>query len=146
MTKPWTLATAALLSLSVTACDKKVDAEQGAPGAEQKTAAGPKASDDPHAKFANLSVDDVDKLVADKKCVPIDANGAETREKYGTLPGAVLLTGFEDFKTSELPADKGAKLVFYCGGEKCTAAPKAAQVAQQAGYTDVNVMRAGIRG
>ncbi len=50
------------------------------------------------------------------------------------------------FKTSELPENKFSKLVFYCGGQACMAAPKAAKVAQDAGYKDVNVMRAGIRG
>ena len=46
----------------------------------------------------------------------------------------------------ELPGDKAKKLVFYCSGESCNAAPKAAEMAQAAGYQDVNVMRSGIRG
>jgi rhodanese-related sulfurtransferase len=101
---------------------------------------------DPHAEFTNLSVGDVDKLLADKSCVAVDANNSDTRQKFGVVPGAVLLTSHDQFQPTELPADKSTKLVFYCGGEKCTAAPKAAKVATQAGYSNVNVMRAGIKG
>ena len=85
-------------------------------------------------------------MLADKGCVPVDANGKKTRDEYGIVPGAVLLTDYKSFDASELPDDKSTKLVFYCGGQACTAAPKAAKVAQEAGYADVNVMRAGIRG
>lgn len=121
---------AALLSLAGTACDKPAEPTQAA---------------DAHAAFTDLSPDEMQKLVDTKTCVPVDANGASTREKYGVVPGAVLLSG-ADFKTDELPADKSSKLVFYCGGQACMAAPKAAKLAKEAGYEDVNVMRAGIRG
>jgi rhodanese-related sulfurtransferase len=134
------LTSVALLSLTIWACDAKQEAATNAGQTDAKAAA------DPHANFTNLSVDEVDKLVAASGCVAVDANGADTRGKYGTVPGAVLLSNFDSFKSSELPTDKSKKLVFYCGGEKCTAAPKAAKIAQDQGYTDVNVMRAGIRG
>jgi rhodanese-related sulfurtransferase len=107
---------------------------------------GGAAGDDPHAAFKDLSVDEVSSLVTDKKAVAVDANNADTRQKLGVLPGAVLLTSYDKFATSELPADKATKLVFYCGGQQCTAAPKAADVAKKAGYSDVAVMRSGIKG
>ena len=58
----------------------------------------------------------------------------------------MLLTNYRTFDLSELPADKSRELVFYCGGEACTAAPKAAARAKEAGYTAVKVMSAGITG
>ncbi len=141
----------ALASLTLIACDKPAEqaAAEGpeAPAKAAEKAEKPtKAKADAHAAFTNLSPQAVDELVAKKGCVPVDANGDSTREKYGVLPGAVLLSKVQGYDMSELPADKDAKLVFYCGGEKCTAAPTAAKLAVDSGYRDVNVMRAGIRG
>jgi rhodanese-related sulfurtransferase len=93
-----------------------------------------------------VSVDEVAALIEAKQIQPVDANGADTRKEYGTLPGAVLLTNYRSFDLSELPADKSKELVFYCGGEACTAAPKAAERAKEAGYTSVKIMSAGITG
>ncbi len=76
----------------------------------------------------------------------LDANGPETRQAMGVVPGAVLLSSSRDYALSELPQSKDGKLVFYCGGEMCRASDSAAARAVQAGYSDVNVMRAGIRG
>jgi len=143
----------ATLSLSTLACDQPKEEPAPAPSAAPEAKAAkeaPKDADepkaaDPHAEFANLAAEEVETLLAKKGCVPVDANGAETREKYGIVPGAVLLSG-ADYEAKELPEDKATKLVFYCGGEKCTAAPKAAKIAKKAGYSDVNVMRVGIRG
>jgi rhodanese-related sulfurtransferase len=104
------------------------------------------AAADPHAGFQKLSVDEVAALIDARKVQPVDANGADTRKEYGTLPGAVLLTSFRTFDLSELPADKSQELVFYCGGEACSAAPQAAARAKEAGYTAVRVMSAGIIG
>lgn len=55
----------------------------------------------------------------------------------GHVPGAVNLA------SAGLPADKNAKIVFYCGGTFCSAAPKAAKEAIKAGYKNVMVFRGG---
>ncbi len=93
-----------------------------------------------------IGVDEVSTLLAAKQAVAIDANGDDTRQKFGTVPGAVLLSNARTFDVSELPADKGKQLVFYCGSERCQSAPKAASRAIEAGYQEVKVMSAGIRG
>ncbi|MEM1030664.1 MAG: rhodanese-like domain-containing protein [Myxococcota bacterium] len=169
MTRP--IIIASTLLLLVAGCDEKKDAAPTAddakaaaaadakPAEKKADAAQPKAAahgdmahakdahtKDAHAKFTNHSPDAVEKLLADKGCVPVDANGDATREKYGTLPGAVLLTSDTKYDVSELPEDKDANLVFYCGSQACMSAPKAAEVAQAAGYKNVSVMRAGIKG
>ncbi len=147
-----TLMTLAALSmtLGLVACDEQapeptpdVTKKEAAPATDTPVAS---ADADPHAAFTDLSPEKVEAMLADKGCVPVDANGKKTRDEYGIVPGAVLLTDYKSFDASELPDDKSTKLVFYCGGQACTAAPKAAKVAQEAGYADVNVMRAGIRG
>lgn len=43
-----------------------------------------------------------------------DANLNDVRAKYGIIPGARLLSSADGYDLSELPADKHAKLVFYC--------------------------------
>jgi rhodanese-related sulfurtransferase len=93
-----------------------------------------------------VSVPDVARFVKDKSAVIYDANGADTRAKYGVVPGAILLTDHKEYPLTQLPAEKGEKLVFYCGGTMCRASDAAAERAVGAGYTNVNVMRDGIKG
>jgi rhodanese-related sulfurtransferase len=93
-----------------------------------------------------VSVPEVARFVEEKSAVIYDANGEETRQKYGVVPGAVLLTNHKDYALSELPPEKSKPLVFYCGGTACRASDKAAERATGAGYTNVNVMREGIKG
>jgi len=106
--------------------------EQGAAAAEE-------------LKVPEVSVGDVERFVKDKSATILDANDGDTRKEYGVVPGAVLLTG-KEYPLSTLPASKTDKLVFYCGGTQCRASDKAAARAASAGYNDVSVMRAGIRG
>lgn len=96
-------------------------------------------------KIAEVSVGDVERFVKDKSATILDANDSDTRKEYGVVPGAVLLSG-KEYPLNTLPASKADKLVFYCGGTQCRASDKAAARAASAGYSDVSVMRAGIRG
>ena len=75
-----------------------------------KTASADKAKDE----TPSLSMDEVQKGIEAKTLTAVDCNGDRTRKKMGTLPGAILVTDEEQFAATELPADKGAKLVFYC--------------------------------
>lgn len=95
-----------------------------------------------------ISVGQLAALQKSKHAVSIfDANRDTTRAKYGVVPGATLLSSYKDYRVAkELPQDKAALLVFYCANSKCTAAPKAAERAWKAGYTNVYVMHEGIMG
>jgi len=56
-------------------------------------------------------------LLADKNShvFVYDADPANSREKMGVIPGAIVLSSFNKFDVAtELPRDKNAKLVFYC--------------------------------
>jgi rhodanese-related sulfurtransferase len=55
----------------------------------------------------------------------------------GHINGAINLA------STTLPADKNTKLVFYCGGTFCSAAPKAAKMAIAQGYKNVMVFHGG---
>ncbi len=76
----------------------------------------------------------------------VDANSKQTRAKFGVIPGAVLLTSFDAFKSKELPKNKDEKLVFYCANQWCGASKQAAARATMAGYKNVAVLPDGIQG
>jgi rhodanese-related sulfurtransferase len=97
-------------------------------------------------KTPELSVADVASALREKRATVVDANGAETREKYGVVPGALLLSDHRSYALTELPSDKSKPLIFYCGGTQCRASDAAASRAQSAGYASVSVMREGIKG
>ena len=127
----------ALCAASAVACNSKAPSEQAAPSAPAAAAEAQTTTE--------VSVSDVQTFVATKSATVFDANDSDTRKEYGVVPGAVLLAG-KEYPLSTLPAAKADKLVFYCGGTQCRASDKAAARATSAGYTNVSVMRAGIRG
>lgn len=68
-------------------------------------------------KFAVIRVDRLASLMNDPNAhVNIyDANGWGLRSTAGVIPGAHLLSSDDKYDVAkELPANKGAKLVFYC--------------------------------
>jgi rhodanese-related sulfurtransferase len=127
----------ALCATLAVACNSKPAAEQAAANARDVAAE--------EKPIAEVTVSDVQQFVKNKSATVFDANDPDTRKEYGVVPGAVLLSG-KEYALSTLPASKADKLVFYCGGTQCRASDKAAMRAASAGYSDVSVMRAGIRG
>ncbi len=124
------LLVSALAMLAATGCSKSSKDE----GAETAS------------NVATVTVDELDAQLAKAAAQPVDANGQQTRAKMGVIPGAVLLSDSEDFKPSELPADKAKPLVFYCANTSCDASHHAAEKAITAGYQNVKVLPAGISG
>ena len=98
------------------------------------------------ASVPEVSIDELDRMLASGAGQPVDANGDRTRKKLGVIPGAVLLTDSDTFLPSELPADKRKTLVFYCANTSCGASHEAAARARIAGYTNVKVLPDGIAG
>jgi rhodanese-related sulfurtransferase len=66
--------------------------------------------------FGSLTIDQVSDLIA-KHDVAVFDNNSLDRYKQSHLPGAKWVS-FKDVKASDLPADKQAKLVFYCESER----------------------------
>ena len=97
-------------------------------------------------RVQTVTVDAADKAITAGQAQAVDANGEATRKRMGVVPGAVLLTDSESFAVSELPADKGKPLVFYCANTECSASHEAAEKALTAGYQHVEVMPEGIAG
>ena len=71
---------------------------------------------EPKDNFNLIHVNDLAKLKAsDAKVYIYDANPPDVRSSDGTIPGAKLLASSDDYDVANtLPADKQAKLVFYC--------------------------------
>jgi hypothetical protein len=63
-----------------------------------------------------ISVADAAAGMEAKQVTFVDCNNAQTRKSLGIIPGAILVDDEETFTANALPADKAAKLVFYCGG------------------------------
>ena len=104
-----------------------------------------------HHGIKKLEVSELAKILADTtKSATVtvyDANSDETRAKHGIIPGAKLLSNYGEYNVEkELPAQKDAKIVFYCGSTHCGSAEKAADRAVEAGYIRVAVLPAGIKG
>lgn len=99
-------------------------------------------------KFKLIHVKELDTMITEKtpKLAIFDANTKAIRAKEGVIPGAKPLSSSNAFNVSELPAEKDAKLVFYCANTKCTASHNAADRAIENGYTDVTVFADGIFG
>ena len=104
---------------------------KGAKTAENKT------------EIKQITTEELAKALEEKKVVVLDVNSAE-RFAQGHIPTAKHVT--QQVTAADLPADKAAALVFYCGSEKCGASMKAAKNAVALGYTNVSIYKPGIAG
>jgi rhodanese-related sulfurtransferase len=100
-------------------------------------------------KFKVIRADELANWMADSKShiKVYDANFPDTRVRMGVIDGAHLLSSYDNYNIAkELPADKNAKIVFYCFDKRCMASDAAAERACDAGYKNVYVMGDGIIG
>jgi rhodanese-related sulfurtransferase len=89
---------------------------------------------------------DVVKGIVDGKTVGIVIDARPKVKKYdkGHIPGALSMpTSQFDKMKGLLPADKGALIVFYCGGLKCALSHKNAFKAEKLGYSNIKVFAKG---
>ena len=95
-------------------------------------------------EFADISMEDLETAIQAGEVTVIDVNGTK-RYKKGHIPGALDFAGAEDL-AKQLPEDKEALIVAYCGGPKCRAYQRGAQAAKELGYLNVKHLSAGISG
>lgn len=77
----------------------------------------------------------------------IDARPKRAKYDKGHIPMAVSIPDSQfDERTDQLPADRDALLIFYCGGPKCKLSHKSAAKAEALGYQNVKVFEAGFPG
>lgn len=74
----------------------------------------------------------------------IDARPKRAKYDKGHIPMAVSIPDSQFAKmTDQLPEDKNALLIFYCGGLKCKLSHKSARKAEALGYKNVKVFAKG---
>jgi rhodanese-related sulfurtransferase len=77
----------------------------------------------------------------------IDSRPRRPKYDEGHIPMAVSIPDSQFEKLSaQLPADKNALLIFYCGGLACPLSHKSARKAEALGYTNVKVFAEGLPG
>jgi rhodanese-related sulfurtransferase len=93
----------------------------------------------PYVALALLSTEPVQDVMI------IDSRPKQPRYDKGHIPTAVSLpdSQFDKMAADVLPADKTAKLIFYCGGVECPLSHQSAWKAEALGYTNVYVYPAG---
>jgi rhodanese-related sulfurtransferase len=91
-----------------------------------------------------ISPRDLQGLVDQRQVTAFDVNSPQSWAK-AHVPGALNVDPLQ-FEELDLPRDKGSALVFYCSNFMCRKAPNAARRAERMGYTNVQVMSAGISG
>ena len=109
-----------------TECAKKCDGDAKKTTEEKSTG----------FEFTSITFDQLSTMLAAGGATIYDARGQESYDK-GHIEGSIL------FASATLPENKDTPLVFYCGGPKCSAAPKAARKVLEAGYTNVMVFTGG---
>ncbi len=96
-------------------------------------------------EFPDISITDLKTAIEAKKVTVIDVNGSDSW-KSGHVPTAIDFDAAADKLAAQLPKDKGALVVAYCGGPSCSAYKAAAVKAKELGYTNVKHLAAGISG
>jgi rhodanese-related sulfurtransferase len=91
-----------------------------------------------------ISPRSLQQLVQERQVTAFDVNSPQSWAK-ARVPGALNIDPLQ-FTEEELPRDKSSALVFYCSNFMCRKAPNAARRAERLGYTNVQVMSAGISG
>jgi rhodanese-related sulfurtransferase len=96
-------------------------------------------------EFPDISIAELQTAIKEKKVTVLDVNGSDSF-KAGHIPGAIDFRATKAELAKNLPADKGALVVAYCGGPTCNAYAAAAKAAKELGYTNVKHLSAGISG
>jgi rhodanese-related sulfurtransferase len=95
-------------------------------------------------RFPEIKRDDLVKALKDKAVFLVDANG---NESYASahIPGAVNFDKASGRFSRDLPADKNALIVAYCGGPGCEAWCQAADQLEAMGYKNIRHYKGGIK-
>lgn len=91
-----------------------------------------------------ISPGELQHLLQEGHAAVFDVNSPQSWAQ-ARVPGAVNLDPTA-YAPGDLPADKGALVVFYCSNPWCRKAPNAARRASSLGHHNVRVMSAGIKG
>ena len=97
------------------------------------------------SNYPLISTAELQKVAQAKTATIFDVNSAESFQE-AQVPGAIHFGSHKKDFAKNLPSDKSALVVAYCGGPQCTAWLSAAKEACALGYTNVKHYKEGISG
>ncbi len=95
--------------------------------------------------YPDITMEELQEAIDDNKVTLIDVNGSDSYAE-AHIPGAIDYMEVKGDFATELPAEKDALIVAYCGSPQCGAYAKAADAAKDLGYTNVKHFSQGISG
>ena len=104
-----------------------------------------KTNCDSEKNYPEISKTELKTLAEQKAATIFDVNSDESF-KEAHVPGAIHYGTVKGNFAKQLPQDKSAIIVAYCGGPSCGAWKKAASEACKLGYTNVKHFKGGISG
>ncbi|MBL8604541.1 MAG: rhodanese-like domain-containing protein [Myxococcales bacterium] len=120
-------------------------ARSAAPAPATATTTQAAAANSEQERFRRMSVEELSRAMAANEAVTVIDNNGRERYEQGHIPSARHV-GHDEVTPAVLPADRAARLVFYCYNESCHACHNAANQALNLGYTNVFILPAGITG
>ena len=97
------------------------------------------------SRYPEVSFEDLKRIVSLKTAVIVDANSLEQYES-GHIPTAINFSKIASNLAGNLPENKDAQLIAYCGGPQCLSWLGAAQAMRKLGYTNVKHYKGGLKG
>ena len=122
--------------------EAKTEAKSGS-AVDQESISATTGKGDAH-RFPEITQADLVKGLKAKTVFLVDANG---NESYASahIPGAANYDKATGRFSKDLPADKGALIVAYCGGPGCEAWCGAADKLEAMGYNNIRHYKGGIK-
>jgi rhodanese-related sulfurtransferase len=101
------------------------------------------------SNYPDISIEELQKLIEEKKVVILDLNGTESYQKNhirGAFDCWENSAGIEEFINKTSDGNKEMTVVAYCTNPFCKAYIRGADAAVKAGYKDVRHLSVGISG
>ena len=96
-------------------------------------------------EYPDISISELEEAIKKGDVIVLDVNGTSTYEK-GHIPGAIDFRANKDKIASLLGDNKEKLVVAYCGGPTCSAYKAGAKAAEEAGFTKIKHLSAGLSG
>lgn len=96
-------------------------------------------------EYPDISISELEEAIKKGEVIVLDVNGTSTYEK-GHIPGAIDFRANKDKIASLLGDNKDKLVVAYCGGPTCSAYKAGAKAAEEAGFTKIKHLSAGLTG
>lgn len=96
-------------------------------------------------EYPDISISELEAAIKKGDVILLDVNGSASYEK-GHIPGAIDFRANKENIVSMLGDKKDKLVVAYCGGPSCSAYQAGAKAAEEAGFTNIKHLSAGISG